>query len=332
MEVCGTHTMAIHRHGIRSLLPENLRLISGPGCPVCVTPATTIERILHLAQDHQRVITTFGDMIRVPGRETSLEQARSRGAQVRAVYSPMDAVTLASKNQGEQVVFLGVGFETTAPAIAAAILEARRLDLRNFSVAPALKVIPPALNALLASRKTGIDALLCPGHVSVIIGSDAYEPIAAQYRLPCVVAGFEGSEILDGMVRLLEQIHAGQSRVENAYPLWVKPQGNPHALQLIDQVFEPEDAQWRGLGLISNSGLRLRDHLREFDAFERFDVPMIDSIEAPGCRCGEVLQGLLQPDQCALFSTACTPDSPVGPCMVSSEGACAAAHRFMRQD
>ncbi len=328
MEVCGTHTMAIHRCGIRSLLPANVRLISGPGCPVCVTSASDIDRMIGLSADNERIITTFGDMIRVPGSSMSLQTARSRGARVRVVYSPMDALKIAMENRSDEVVFLAVGFETTAPGIAAALIEAQRLDVENFCIASVLKQIPPALEALLSSPKTAIDGLLCPGHVSVIIGSRAYESVSRVFRLPCAIAGFAGEEILDGLVCLLEQIHTREISVCNRYSAWVKPEGNTHALNLMRRVFEPCNTEWRGLGMIPNSGLALNPEFERFDAFRRFAVPDCKVSEVSGCRCGDVLQGVIEPSECGLFGTACTPEDPVGPCMVSSEGACAAAQKY----
>lgn len=340
MEVCGTHTMAIHRHGIRSLLPPNIRLISGPGCPVCVTPASAIDRMLWLSDGgtatpggqsmpSQPIIATFGDMIRVPGSTQSLQQARSQGADVRTLYSPMEAVQWAAEAPRRQVIFLGVGFETTVPGIAAAVVEARRRGLENFSVAAAFKTVPRALEALLSSPRTAIDGLLCPGHVSVIIGSEVYEDVARRFGVPCVVAGFEGLEILDAVARLLEQLAGdGAAHVENRYAQWVKPQGNARAREMIERVFEPCDAEWRGLGVIAGSGLALRPEFARFDAFARFHPPAFESSEPQGCLCGEVLQGAAEPAQCGLFGRACTPEMPVGPCMVSSEGACAAAFKY----
>jgi len=328
MEICGTHTMAIYRQGIRSLLPRNVRLISGPGCPVCVTPTAVIDRMLLLANHPERIIATFGDMIRVPGTQGSLQQARGEGADVRTVYSPMDAVKLAAENPARQVVLLGIGFETTAPAIAAAVVEADRLHLDNFIVAAACKLVPPALDALLQSPRARIDALLCPGHVSIIIGANAYEDVVRNYGVPCVIAGFEGDDILGAIVRMLEQIADGKACVENMYAQWVKPEGNVQARELMQRVLERCDAEWRGLGRIAQSGLRLRECFRRYDAFERFAVPEVESREPRACRCGEVLQGAADPADCTLYGKTCTPESPVGPCMVSSEGACAAAFKY----
>jgi hydrogenase expression/formation protein HypD len=328
MEVCGTHTVSIFRSGLKALLPDNLRLISGPGCPVCVTPQRYIDAAVELTSRPGMVLATYGDMVRVPGAEGSLEQARARGGVVLVVYSIEDAVAFAAAHPDRTVVFLGVGFETTSPTTAAGILMARRLRLGNFCVLPAHKSVLPAMMALLAGGDVPLDGFLCPGHVSVIIGSEAYRPIVAQHRRPCVVAGFEAGLIMEGLLRLARMVLRGEPALDNVYPVAVAPHGNPHALRLADQVFEPADAVWRGIGAIPDSGLRIRSRYAEHDAVRRFDISFGPDRVPPGCRCGEVLQGKVSPSECALFGGGCTPNTPVGPCMVSSEGTCAAWFRY----
>jgi hydrogenase expression/formation protein HypD len=329
MEICGTHTMSVFRHGLPSLFPENLRLISGPGCPVCVTATQEIDRVIALARLPNLAIATFGDLVRVPGSESSLKEETSRGADVRVVYSPLDAVELARQNPGRQVVFIGIGFETTAPAVAAAVLSAAAMKLDNFSVLAAHKLLPPAMHALLAAGDLAVDGFLCPGHVTTIIGADAYRPIAETHGAPCVVAGFEPVDVLQGLVMLAEMIENGDASVAVQYRRGASWEGNRKARQIMERVFQPQDAPWRGLGLIPQSGLGLKNELRLFDAARRFDVNVAPTAEPPGCRCGDVLRGRIRPTDCALFSNACTPAKPVGPCMVSSEGACAAHYRYM---
>lgn len=330
MEVCGTHTVAVFRHGLRSLFPPALRLISGPGCPVCVTAQGQIDAAVELARRPGVIVATYGDMVRVPGRLGSLEHSRAAGGRVEVVHSAMNAVRLAASNPGHTVVFLAVGFETTTPATAAAILTARRLGLDNFCVLSFHKRIVPAMMALLANGDTPLDGFLCPGHVSVIIGSQAYQPIVEQHARPCVVAGFEPRQILAGIAALLGQIERGSARLENVYSAVVSPHGNRHALALIDAVFTPVDTPWRGMGVIPDSGFSLRPEFARFDAARRFDITARDDGDPPGCRCGEVIQGAVEPPQCALFARACTPLRPIGPCMVSSEGTCAAWFRYGR--
>jgi hydrogenase expression/formation protein HypD len=332
MEVCGTHTMAIFRHGLRRVMPENLRLVSGPGCPVCVTPNGTIDRAIALCRIPGVVIATFGDMVRVPGSSSSLELEQTRGARVRVVYSPLDAVKMAEAQPGAQVVFLGVGFETTAPTVAAAILEARKRGLRNFSVLVAHKTMPQAMRALVASGDVALDGFLCPGHVSTIIGSEPYRFLAEEFGKACVIAGFEPLDIVEAIWMLVKQVKQGRPRVEIQYRRAVRPEGNPKALETLHRVFEPCDAEWRGLGWIPGSGLRLREEFREFDAEHRFPLEVEPPRQQAGCRCGDVLKGTVEPEACPLFAKVCTPETPVGPCMVSSEGTCAAVFRYGRSE
>ncbi|MHC4717777.1 MAG: hydrogenase formation protein HypD [Planctomycetota bacterium] len=328
MEICGTHTVAVSRGGLRSLFPEDLRLVSGPGCPVCVTDQSYVDRAVHLARNQPGVvIATYGDMIRVPGRYGSLETARSAGADVRVVYAAHEAVELAKRRPDRQVVFLAIGFETTTPATALAIRQVRREKVSNFLVLTAHKLVLPAMRALLTGGDVPIDGFLCPGHVSVIIGWKAYEPIAAEFAVPCVVAGFDEAQILAGVAEILRQLAEDAPAAVSVYPA-VRPEGNPAARTIVDEVFEIADAPWRALGVIPDSGMDLRAEYADLDAARRFDLPEPASYELPGCRCGEVITGRCLPTECGLFGKACTPRTPVGPCMVSSEGSCAAYYKY----
>ncbi len=327
MEVCGTHTMAVARHGLRDLFPAGLRLVSGPGCPVCVTSAGDIDAFIEIALTPGVIAAVFGDLLRVPGASGSLSEARSRGARVEVVYSPMDALELAADERKDLVVFIGVGFETTTPAIAATILEAARRRLGNFCVYASNKLMPPVLDALFSDPDLKIQGVLCPGHVSAIIGAQAYEPLVTKYGIACVIAGFEPADIIGGLIRLVVQVDAGMARVENCYPRVVTREGNQQARDLMFQVFEPVDAKWRGLGTIPGSGLAIRSRFKAFDASHRLGIKTGQVREPEGCRCGDVLMGRLVPLDCPLFARRCTPLRPVGPCMVSSEGACAAYYR-----
>jgi hydrogenase expression/formation protein HypD len=323
--------MAIFRHGIRSLLPDTIDLLSGPGCPVCVTAQADIDAFVRLARLDDVIITTFGDLMRVPGSGSSLQKESAAGADVRVVYSAMDAVQLASRHPEKPVVFLGVGFETTAPTIGAALLAAAKMALNNFFVYSAHKTVPPALEALMGNPAVQIDGFILPGHVSVIIGTDAYRTFFEQHRLPCAVSGFEPVDVLQGIYDLTAMIENGAPDLVNAYPRAVTSEGNVQARQLLDKVFETCDAPWRGLGVIAASGLAIRPELAAFDAQVAFDIRPDETPEPKGCACGEILSGIKTPEACALFSKKCTPMSPVGPCMVSSEGTCAAYHRYWRR-
>ena len=331
MEICGTHTVALFRTGVKSLLPDSLKLISGPGCPVCVTSQAYLDAACLIAQQPDVTICTYGDMVRVPGRDDSLERQRARGADIMVVYSARDAVAHAQRHPQRRIVFLAVGFETTTPATAAAILEAHARNLDNFFIVPGHKLIIPALSALLAAGEVPIDGFICPGHVSVIIGAHAYQPIARNYHKPCVVTGFEPQPMLTGILELIQLVNAGRAEVQNAYPSVVTDAGNQIALELIDRVFQPAPTVWRGLGTIPDSGLELRCPYRRFDALTHFNLEMGPDEEPPGCLCGSVIQGKTEPDQCPLFARTCTPVSPVGPCMVSSEGTCAAWYKYNRR-
>lgn len=330
MEVCGTHTVSIFRAGIRSMLPPNLRLVSGPGCPVCVTAQRHIDAAIHLGARQGVIMATYGDMMRVPGRDGSLERLRAAGAQIRVINSARSVLQIARENPDKQVVFLAIGFETTAPATAAIVVEAKRAGVENLSVLMCHKRVVPAMLALLEGGNVPIDGFLCPGHVSVVIGADAYRPVVAQHNKPCVVAGFEPEQVLTGLVHLARQVAENRTTLENVYGAVVRDRGNPVALELLERVFVPADTPWRALGVIPNSGLELAPAYQHFDALRRFNVRVGQDEDHRDCRCGEVIQGKVQPDACSLFAHACTPLTPVGPCMVSSEGTCAAWYRYQR--
>lgn len=328
MEVCGTHTVSIFRHGIRELLPPAIELISGPGCPVCVTATEDIDQAIKLAQIPEVLVTSFGDLLRVPGSHSSLQQERAVGADVRIVYSTFDALKLARENPFRKVVFLAIGFETTAPTIAAAVAEADRLNLTNFCILAAHKLLPPALGALLGIGELNLQGFIYPGHVTTIIGTEAYEQVAREHGLPGVVCGFEPVDILETILLLVRQIEKNEARVEIQYQRGATAQGNPKARELLYQVFEPCSAVWRGLGAIPESGLTLRPAYRRFAAEDVFDLQVPPAKDHPGCGCGEVLRGMITPLECPLFRKACTPESPIGPCMVSTEGTCAAYFKY----
>ncbi|MDD2271955.1 MAG: hydrogenase formation protein HypD [Desulfuromonadaceae bacterium] len=330
MEVCGTHTMSIYQYGIRTLLPENVRLVSGPGCPVCVTPIGYIDKAVACTSDRSNIVVTFGDMLRVPGSRSSLMEERAGGADIRIVYSPLDAVSLARNNPERRVIFLGVGFETTAPAIAAGILESARQGLKNYCVLAAHKTMPVPMEILTADPELNLKGYLCPAHVSTIIGAAAYRPLAEKHHIPCVVTGFEPADVMQGIEMLLAQTLRNESRVEIQYSRAVSWEGNPKAQAILAQVFKPCDAVWRGLGMLPGSGLVIRDEYAEFDAERVLALDVPEAAENPACRCGDVLKGKLTPFNCPLFSGVCTPESPVGACMVSSEGTCAAAYKYGR--
>jgi hydrogenase expression/formation protein HypD len=328
MEVCGTHTVAIFRHGIRSVLPEGLKLLSGPGCPVCVTSIKDIDTAIAIARTQDAILTTFGDMMRVPGGSQSLMEVRAEGADIRIVYSPLDSLKIAKENTGKKVVFFSAGFETTAPSAAATVSEADRLGIPNFYLYSVHKVVPPALEALLLSDDVRIDGFILPGHVSTIIGINPYRFIAEKYSIPCVVTGFEAGDILGGISMLLKQTIEGKASVEVEYKSVVKEEGNPKAIKFIEDVFEPCDSYWRGIGSIPGSGLKLRKKWSHRDAEEAFTLEVPAVSEPRGCMCGLVLRGIKMPSECPLFAKVCNPDKPVGACMVSSEGSCAAYYRY----
>jgi hydrogenase expression/formation protein HypD len=328
MEVCGTHTVEIFRHGIRGVIPSSITLLSGPGCPVCVTSIRDVDAAISIAKLPGTVLVTFGDMMRVPGGTQSLMEARSEGADVRVMYSPMDALKLAQEEPQKQIVFFATGFETTSPLIAGTVFAAARQGIRNFSVLSCHKTVPLALKALLDSPDVKVDGFILPGHVSTMIGLAPYEFVAARYRKPAVVTGFEAQEIILGITMIIRQIAASEAKIENAYPSVVKAEGNPKAMALLNEVFEPADAYWRGIGVLPGTGLRLREKYRTFDAEDRFRPATTGVTEPELCSCGDILRGVKVPTECPLFGTGCTPESPVGPCMVSAEGSCAAYYKY----
>jgi len=331
MEVCGTHTMAISRSGLRQLLPDTVNLMSGPGCPVCVTSSHDIDHIIGIIADYPVTLFTFGDMIRVPGSASSLQDEKTKGRDIRVCYSPMDALEFAIENPEKKVVFVAIGFETTAPLTAVVIKRAFEENVGNFYIYDSHKLVPPALELLLLDKDIKVDAFLCPGHVSAIIGSEPYEFIAGKYNIPCVISGFEPLDILQSIDMLLKQHKQGKSSVEIQYDRVVRPEGNPAAVAVIEEVFEPVDSDWRGIGTLPGSGLGLRPRYSQFDASRSFKVDIIAKGEPAGCRCGDVLKGIIKPYDCKLFGKACTPERPVGPCMVSSEGSCAAYYKYERK-
>ena len=328
MEVCGSHTMAICRYGIRQLLPKNLSLLSGPGCPVCVTTGDYIDKAVALARVPGVIVTSFGDLFRVPGSTSSLENERAAGASVEIVFSPIDAVQIARDNPGRKVVFLGIGFETTIPAVAIAVKDAAAQGVKNFSVLSGHKLMPPALKALV-DRPTQVNGFICPGHVSTIIGMRPYEFIPRDYGIGCVIAGFEPVDILQSIHMLLKQLEGNRPAVENQYTRLVKPEGNRAGQALIADVFEPVHTAWRGLGVIPGSGLRIRARYAAHDTERAIEFTTEPAVEKPGCICGEILQGIKTPYDCPLFGKYCTPAGPVGPCMVSTEGCCAASYKYL---
>jgi hydrogenase expression/formation protein HypD len=328
MEVCGTHTMAIYQHGIRALLPEKIRLISGPGCPVCVTPVGYVDHAVALSRRPDTIIATFGDMIRVPGSSSSLIHEQAKSAQIKIVYSPLDAVAIAEKNPDQEVVFLGVGFETTTPTIAGAVLTAEQKGLKNFSVLTSHKTMPAPMAALVGDPELQVDGYICPAHVSAIIGSDAYKPLVDAYQVPAVITGFEPLDVLQGITMLARQVVNGEAKVETQYSRVVKPEGNPKAREILYKVFQPCSARWRGIGDIPDSGLELRPEYEAFNAAAKLAVEIEEPREHAGCLCGEILKGKVRPTDCKLFRTICTPEEPVGACMVSSEGTCAAEYKY----
>ena len=331
MEVCGGHTMSIHKFGIPSLLPKNIKLLSGPGCPVCVTSRYFIDDTLECSRQDDIILTTLGDLIRVPGTETSLFKEKARGSDIRIVYSILDALKIAEENKDKKVVFPGIGFETTAPLSAAALIQARDRELDNFFILSAHKIMPPVMTALI-DEGVNINGYICPGHVSVITGIQIYKPIVENYNLGCVVSGFEPLDILQSIYMLTKQIEQDSPELENQYSRAVKPEGNKKALKKMYRVFEPIDDWWRGIGTISKSGLALTEEFKFFDARQLFDpLTRIDSDKDKGCICGEILKGLKTPPDCPLFNKVCTPVDPVGACMVSGEGSCATWYRYARE-
>ena len=328
MEFCGGHTVAIFKYGIRQALPPTVSMVSGPGCPVCVTATADIDKAIALAMIPGVIITSFGDMLRVPGSNSSLQQARASGADVRIIYSTLDALKIAQENPGKIVVFIGVGFETTAPTIAASVLQAKEQGIKNYRVLSLHKLCPPVIKTMLDAGDVKLDGLICPGHVSAVTGSSAWEFVARDYGIPCVVAGFEPTDILQCVDMLVSQVEKHEAKVEIAYKRGVTPEGNLQAQIIMQQVFEPCPSKWRGMGEVPDSGLKLRGKFTGFDAEVTFDIKTEPAIEPRGCLCGEILRGVKTPVDCRLFRKVCTPENPVGPCMVSSEGSCSAYYLY----
>ena len=328
MEFCGGHTVAIFKHGLRQLLPENIQMLSGPGCPVCVTASADLDKAIALGKLPDVIITSFGDMVRVPGSQSSLQKTKAEGADVRIVYSAQDAVTIARENPHKKVVFIGIGFETTAPTIAASILQAEQEKIKNYYVLSLHKVCPPIMKAILDLGEVRLDGIICPGHVSAVIGSLPYRFLADDYKIACAVSGFEPLDILLAVDSLVRQIESRQPAVDIVYRRGVKPEGNPAALRLMDRVFKSDDADWRGIGVVPESGLHLKAEYEKYDADRHFNVSIKPGQEPKGCICGSILRGVSTPLECSLFRRTCTPENPVGPCMVSSEGSCATYYQY----
>jgi hydrogenase expression/formation protein HypD len=328
MEFCGGHTVAILKNGLRQLFPQRVQLFSGPGCPVCVTAISDIDKIITLSRLSGVIICSFGDLLRVPGSRSSLQQSRAEGNDIRIVYSALEALDISRQNPDKKVVMVGIGFETTAPTIAASILQAIENGIPNYHVYSFHKLTPPVMKAILDAGETNIDGIICPGHVSAIIGSLPYEFIPRNYSIGCVVTGFEISDILLGVDMLVRQKEGGKPQVEIAYRRVVCPEGNLEALKMMNRVFEVSEANWRGIGILVGSGLRLKKDYQAFDAANVFEIPDTESFEPSGCICGQILRGVKTPSDCNLFKKACTPEHPVGPCMVSSEGACSAYNLY----
>ena len=328
MEVCGSHTQAIGRYGIRKMLPDSIRLISGPGCPVCVTSVEDVDTALWLAVQPNVAFATFGDMLRVPGTGgRNLQQLRAEGADIRVVASAADCISMASANPDNEIIFMGIGFETTSPTIAATVAMAQKKNIKNLSVFSVHKIIPPAMKALIADPALKIDGFLCPGHVSIITGAEAYRCIT-DAGLAAVITGFEPVDVLEGVYMLLGQLQVATKEILIQYGRGVKSEGNRKAMQLLNTVFMTADARWRGLGSIPGSGLVFRDSFAKYDSLRRFSVPALSSEDIKGCRCGDILRGIIEPPECPLFKKICAPQNPTGPCMVSSEGTCAAYYRY----
>ena len=330
MEVCGTHTVALARNGIRSILPDGIQLVSGPGCPVCVTANADIDAVIALSRMDGAIIATFGDMMRVPGSTSSLNEEKAAGHDVRIVYSPIDSLAIARENPERSVIFVGVGFETTIPLIASTVKRAKAEGLTNFSVFTAHKTVPNTLETLVNDPQVNISALILPGHVSTIIGKRPYEFLASRYGIPGVIMGFEPIDLLSGILLLLRMLADGTPRIVNDYPRCVADAGNTAAQELIAETFAPCGATWRGLGFIEDSGYELRGEYEAFDAMKRYAPAVEPTIEPRGCRCGDVLRGVISPKECPLFARVCSPEHPTGPCMVSSEGSCAAFYKYLR--
>ncbi|MBI4706841.1 MAG: hydrogenase formation protein HypD [Candidatus Omnitrophica bacterium] len=333
MEVCGTHTQAFFRFGLDKMLPKNIRLIAGPGCPVCVSPQEYIDSAINLAKDSKNLILTFGDMLRIPGTSSSLEKQKVNFNNIRVVYSCWDSLKIARDNPEKNVIFLAVGFETTIPTVALTIIAAKKEKLKNLFFLASLKLIPAAMRYLVRDKRLKLKGFLCPGHVSAVIGTKPYEFLAKEYKISCCVAGFEPLDILEGIYFLVRQIVKNKPRVENQYSRIVKNQGNLQAIKIMKKVFQPSDANWRGLGKIPHSGLKIRKEFSAFDAENIFSIRQVTGDRGQGtkCKCGDILKGLVLPPACKMFAKSCNPEHPIGPCMVSYEGACSAYFKYKRQ-
>jgi hydrogenase expression/formation protein HypD len=330
MEVCGTHTMSIFKYGIRSIIPENIVLLSGPGCPVCVTPVDFIDTALEMAKINGVITTTFGDMLRVPGTKDNLYNLRSLGCDIRTVYSPSDAVRIAAENPSKNVIFIAVGFETTSPTTAASILLAQKSGIKNFFILCGHKTMPNAMTALAQSGELKLDGFICPPHVSAITGTRIYDFLPEKYGKACVIGGFEPVDLLQTILMLIRQINQGNTSVQNQYSRVVTRNGNIKARQIIDSVYEACDSEWRGLGVIASSGQKINENYREYDAAGKYPIKIEKSSDNPACLCGDVLTGRKIPTDCSLFRKSCTPQDPKGACMVSSEGTCAAYFKYKK--
>lgn len=330
MEVCGTHTTEFFRSGVKDIFPDGIILVDGPGCPVCVTPNDYLDRAIEIGKQYNTIITTFGDMIKVPSSYSSLGNEITNGMDIQIIYSPLEALEIAEQNPEREVMFLCVGFETTAPTEAVSVVEAKERNLKNFSILAGNKLVPPALNALLTTDEVSIDGFIIPGHVSAILGSEIWEFIPNQFNKPCVIAGFNTEDLIIGVLSLLDLLINDKNEIRNEYKRVVKNEGNQKAVEIIYEVFEKADSLWRGIGMIPESGLVVKDSYSEFDSLLKFPVTPPPPKEPEGCRCGELLRGLIAPNDCPLFGKRCLPESPVGPCMVSSEGPCSAYYKYWR--
>lgn len=328
MEVCGGQTHSLVKNGILNMLPPNVQMVHGPGCPVCVTPVNLIDKAVHLAAEHEVILCSFGDMIRVPGSGMSLLEAKSKGADVRILYSPLEAVKIAQENPGKEVVFFAVGFETTAPANALSVIQAHQQGISNYSILTSHVLVPPAIEAIMTDAECRVDAFLGAGHVCAIMGMEEYYPIVEKYKIPIVITGFEPVDLLEGILMTVKQLEKGEYRLENQYSRAVEREGNQNAMLAIREVFEVTDREWRGIGEIPGSGYGLKNDYRRYDAVRKFDISIPEAHEDPGCRSGDIMKGKIKPAQCPNFGTRCTPSNPLGAPMVSSEGACAAYYHF----
>ncbi|MFT9597561.1 hydrogenase formation protein HypD [Mesobacillus sp.] len=331
MEVCGSHTMAFAKSGIKTRLKDHVRLIAGPGCPVCVTDQKSIDAMIQLAQGSNRILCTFGDMMRVPGSRVSLMKAKTDGKDIRVIYSPLDSVKIAEENPDKEVIFLGIGFETTIPILTLAIREAERKELKNYSVWMTTKLVEPVMRALLDSGEVKLDGFILPGHVSVVLGKRSFEFLVEDYKISGVITGFEPVQLLSGIYKILQLLLENKHDVLNDYKYVVKDEGNLFAQNLLKKYLKLDDEDWRGMGTIPNSGLVLKDQYAQFDAKKKYKVSVGEPRKTK-CRCGEIIRGLVTPEECVLFNKGCTPTQPIGPCMVSTEGTCAAHYQYMRGD